>query len=297
MFDRLGQNISDSTLKKIFLIPTFAFLLFIVVFPLIWSLGLSFCHYNANEGTSPDFIGFANYARILSSREVWTRFSITGRYVALSVLFEFILGFGLALLLNRKFYGKGIITTLFLLPMMFSPVVIGTFFRFMLDANWGIIGYLLNRILGLPKIAWTSSYDFALYSLVICDVWIWTPFMLLMSLAGLSTVPNYLYEAAEIDRASWWFKFRYITLPHIAPLLILGLLFRSMDVLKFFDKVYVLTGGGPGQSTQTISYYIYKVAFSYWKTGESCALAYILLVVVIGLSSIYINYLNKVGSN
>ena len=184
---------------------------------------------------------------------------------------------------------------MFLLPMMFSPVVIGTFFRFMLDANWGIVNHLL-RIFGLPKIAWTGSYEFSLYSLVICDVWIWTPFMLLMSLAGLSTVPNYLYEAAEIDRASWWFKFRYITLPHIAPLLILALLFRSMDVLRFFDKVFVLTDGGSGDATQTVSYYLYKVAFSYWRTGESCALAYILLVMIIGLSCIYINYLNKVSA-
>jgi len=295
VFDRIGRNVSDSTLRTIFLIPTFAFLIFIVIFPLIWSLALSFCNYDAKSTSPPDFIGFTNYSKVLSDRDVWTRFSITGRYVALSVLLEFILGFILAMLLNREFYGKGIITTLFLLPMMFSPVVIGTFFKFMLDANWGIINYLLNSIFSLPKIAWTSSYEFALYSLVICDVWIWTPFMLLMSLAGLSTVPNYLYEAAEIDRASWWFKFRYITLPYIAPLLILGLLFRSMDALRFFDKVYVLTGGGPGQATQTVSYYIYKVAFSYWRTGESCALAYILLIMIIGLSSIYINYLNKVS--
>jgi multiple sugar transport system permease protein len=296
VLERIGRRINDSTLKWIFLTPTFLFLLFIVVFPLIWSLGLSFCQYNAAKGGSPDFVGLDNYRRALSSREVWGRFVITGRYVALAVLGEFAFGFALAMFLNREFYGKGLITTLFLLPMMFSPVVIGTFFRLMLDANWGVVDYLLNRLFGLPKIAWTSSPKFALYSLVICDVWIWTPFMLLMSLAGLSTVPRYLYEAAEIDRASWWFKFRYITLPHIAPLLILALLFRTMDALRFFDKVYVLTGGGPGEMTQTVPYYIYKVAFSYWKTGESCALAYILVIMIIGLSSIYIRYLNKVSA-
>jgi len=295
MLDKIGGKVSDRALKWIFLIPTFLLLLFIVIFPLIWSLGLSFCDYNAARGGSPRFVGLANYRHILSSREVWERFAITGKYVALAVFGEFIIGFTLALLLNREFYGKGLITTLFLLPMMFSPVVIGTFFRLMLDANWGIVDYLLHK-LGLPKIAWTSSPKFAIYSLVICDVWIWTPFMLLMSLAGLSTVPRYLYEAAEIDRASWWFKFRYITLPHIAPLLILALLFRSMDALRFFDKVYVLTGGGPGEITQTVPYYIYKVAFSYWRTGESCALAYILVIMIIGLSSIYIHYLNRLSA-
>ncbi|RKY05712.1 sugar ABC transporter permease [Candidatus Poribacteria bacterium] len=287
------MRIGDTGLKWLFLAPTLLLLLFIVVFPLIWSLGLSFCKYNATRDEPPLFVGLQNYRRLLSSPDVWRRFTVTGRYVLLAVAGEFALGFGLALLLNRRFYGKGLITTLFLLPMMFSPVVIGTFFRFMLDPNWGIVDHVLSK-LGLPRIAWTSDPRFAIYSLVICDVWIWTPFMILMTLAGLSTVPPYLYEAAEIDRASWWLKFRYITLPHIAPILILALLFRTMDAIRFFDQVYVLTGGGPGEVTETVPFYIYKVAFSYWRTGESCALAYILVIVIIGLSSIYIHYLNKV---
>jgi len=289
-----ANRVTDRGMLYLFLIPTFAFLLFLVVFPLIWSLYLSFCDYSANTANSPVFVGVKNYSFLFQQEDVWERFVATGQFVLLAVIFEFILGFSIAMLLNREFFGKRILTTLFILPMMFSPVVVGKFFRFMLDTNWGIVNYILGALFGIPKIAWTTSYEYALYSLVITDVWIWTPFMILLSLAGLSSVPRYLYEAADVDRASGWFKFRYITLPYVAPILTLALLFRTMDAFRFFDVIYVLTEGGPGYSTQLVPYYIYKLAFSYWHTGRSCALAYVLLIIVIALSNIYINYLNRV---
>lgn len=289
-----ANRVTDRGMLYLFLLPTFAFLLFLVVFPLIWSLYLSFCDYSANTANPPVFVGAKNYSFLFQQEDIWERFVATGQFVLLAVIFEFILGFGIAMLLNREFYGKRILTTLFILPMMFSPVVVGKFFRFMLDTNWGIVNYILGALFGIPKIAWTTSYEYALYSLVITDVWIWTPFMILLSLAGLSSVPRYLYEAADVDRASGWFKFRYITLPYVAPILTLALLFRTMDAFRFFDVIYVLTEGGPGYSTQLVPYYIYKLAFSYWHTGRSCALAYVLLIIVIALSNIYINYLNRV---
>jgi multiple sugar transport system permease protein len=288
-----ANRISDRGMLYLFLLPTFALLLFLVIFPLIWSLYLSFCEYSANAARPPVFIGINNYSSLFREQEVWERFVITGRFVFLAVAIEFFLGFGIAILLNREFFGRGILTTLFFLPMMFSPAVIGKFFRFMLDTNWGIVNYLLGRILGIPKIAWTTSFEYALYSLVLVDVWIWTPFMILLSLAGLASVPKYLYEAADVDRASGWFKFRYITLPYVAPILILAVLFRTMDAFRFFDLVYVLTDGGPGYATQTVPFYIYKLAFSFWRTGKSCALAYVLLIIIIALSNLYITYLNR----
>lgn len=264
-----------------------------MVFPLAWSLYLSFTTYSANIDQPPIFVGLSNYTAIFRDPEIWYRFVVTGQFVVLTVIIQFFLGFLIAMLLNRKFYGRGLLTTLFILPMMFSPVVIGKFFRFMMDTNWGVINYLLVGV-GFPRIAWTASFEYALYSLVIADVWVWTPFMVLLSLAGLSSVPRYLYEAADVDRASGWFKFRYITLPYLAPILTLAVLFRTMDAFRFFDLVYVMTGGGPGFSTQTIPYYIYMLAFSFWRTGKSSALAYILLIIIIALSNIYINYLNRV---
>lgn len=288
-----ANRVSDKGMLYLFLLPTFILLLFLVIFPLIWSLYLSFCDYSANTANPPVFVGIRNFSFIFQQKEVWDRFIVTGKFVAMAVIVEFFLGFFIAMLLNREFYGKSVLTTLFILPMMFSPAVIGKFFRFMMDTNWGIINYILGKLFGMPKIAWTTSYEYALPSIVIADVWIWTPFIVLLSLAGLSSVPKYLYEAADVDRASGWFKFRYITLPYVAPILLLAVLFRTMDAFRFFDLVYVITEGGPGYSTQIVPFYIYKLAFSYWHTGRSCALAYILLIIIIALSNIYITYLNR----
>jgi multiple sugar transport system permease protein len=166
--------------------------------------------------------------------------------------------------------------------------------------------YVINPIItdGLQKvienargIIWLTRPKAALFSLVIIDTWMWSPFMMLLSLAGLSAVPKYLYEAADIDRASTWFKFRYITLPLVAPLLYIALLFRTMDAFKLFDLVIIGTNGGPGSATETVSLNLYRRAFESWNTGESCALAYVLLVIIIALSNIYIKYLNKARSS
>src|SRR5438128_9488293 len=173
---------------------------------------------------------------------------------------EFILGFGIALLLNRSFPGRGLLTTAMLLPMMLSPVIAASFWKQMYEPQWGALNYYV-KLLGFPPVEWLANQKISLISLAIVDVWQWTPFMLLISLAGLSAVPKYLYEAAEVDRASGWFKFRYITLPLVMPLLLIAILFRAIDAYKMFDQAYALTGGGPGDSTQVLSIYLYQVAF------------------------------------
>jgi len=258
---------------------------------------LSFSKYSAIGSESPDFIGTRNYTKILSDPNVWKYFTTTAYFVVLAVAAQFVIGFGLALLLNREFKGKGTVTTLILIPMMLSPVVVGLFWRFILDPSWGLMNYLLSLLPGFSSkaqgIIWLTKPKMALFSLVIIDTWMWSPFMMLLSLAGLSAIPKYLYEAAEIDRASTWFKFRHITFPLVAPLLLIALLFRTMDAFKLFDLVYIVTEGGPGTATETVSMSLYRQAFRNWNTGESCALAYVLLIVIIALSNIYIKYLNK----
>ena len=222
----------------------------------------------------------------------------TAKFVVMAVASQFIIGFGLALLLNREFPYKGLITTLVLLPMMLSPVVVAMFWRFIMDADSGLLSYLampILRLFGMKEVLWTTDPNLALFSVVIVDTWMWSPFMMLISLAGLSAVPKYLYEAAEVDRASAWFRFRRITLPLVSPLLLIALLFRTMDAFKLFDLVFVLTReGGPGTVTETVSMNLYKVAFQRWDTGKACAMAYILLVIIVALSNIYVKYLNKV---
>ncbi len=250
----------------------------------------------------PKFIGVDNYAQLLSDPDTWGYFRTTAYFVVLAVTSQFTIGFGLALLLNREFRYKGFVTTLILLPMMLSPVVVGLFWRLIFDADSGLINYFLTPLLNALSvkgtdsiIAWTADPKIAMIAVVIVDTWMWSPFMMLISLAGLSAVPKYLYEAADVDRASGWFKFRWITLPLVSPLLLIALLFRTMDAFKMFDIVYVLTReGGPGTATETVSMNLYKMAFRNFNTGKACAMAYILLIIIVALSNIYVKYLNKV---
>jgi multiple sugar transport system permease protein len=294
---RRTKGLSDYQVKMLFIIPTLALLIAMNIFPLLYSLCLSFTKYRYGSAP-PRFIGTENYSRIfsgISDPNIRAYFYITAKFVVLAVSAQFFIGFGLALLLNREFKYKGFMTTLILLPMMLSPVVVGLFWKFIFDPETGIFNYFLKILFNIEKIGWTTNPKMALYSVVIVDTWMWSPFMMLISLAGLSAIPEYLYEAADVDRASGWFKFRHITLPIVAPLLLIALLFRTMDAFKLFDLVYVLTNeGGPGIATETVSMNLYKIAFRRFDIGQASAMAYILLIIIIALSSIYIKYLNKV---
>ena len=288
------RGLSDLSIKKLFIIPTIVILVVINTFPLFYSLGLSFADYSAVkprvEGVNPKWIGGKNYKDVLMDRQIWEYFTITAKYVIMAVAGEFLVGFGVALLLNRNFKAKGLVTTLILLPMMMSMSIVGLFWRLLYNPGWGIINYML----GLGDFVWLANPKMALIAVAITDIWMWSPFTMLLTLAGLSAIPHYLYEAAEIDRASWWFKFRRITLPLVSPLLLIALIFRTMEAFKMFDIAFVMTGGGPGTATELISINLFRVAFSQWNTGRASAFAYIILIVIIAISNIYIKYLNKV---
>ena len=287
--------LTDRRLMLLFLAPTMILLLLIAIFPLIWSLYLSFTRYSVikDADTGPVWIGLQNYADLLRDKDIWSRFTTTASFVVPAVGIELVLGFALALLLNRNFRGRGLMMTLMLIPMMLSPVVVALFWRFMLRADTGVVNYYIRDVLHLKPVFWLTDLKVAMWSVVLVDVWMWTPFMMLISLAGLSAVPRYLYEAADVDRASAWFKFRHITLPIIAPLILIGVLFRTMDSYKLFDTVYALTGGGPGRATQVMSVYIYQLAFREFNTGKGSALGYIMLIVIIALANLLIRILNR----
>lgn len=287
------RGLSDIAIKRMFILPTIVLLICINIFPLIWSLGLSFADYSAVKpripGINPNWIGGKNYRDVLSDIEIWKYFAITARYAIMAVLGEFFVGFGVALMLNRGFKAKGLVTTLILLPMMMSMSIVGMFWKLLYNPGWGIINYML----GLGDFAWLANPKTALAAVAITDIWMWSPFTMLLSLAGLSAIPQYLYEAAEIDRASWWFKFRRITLPLVSPLLFIALIFRTMEAFKMFDIAFVMTGGGPGTATELIAVNLYRLAFAQWRTGRASAFAYIILIMIIAISNIYIKYLNK----
>jgi multiple sugar transport system permease protein len=213
-----------------------------------------------------------------------------------------VIGFGLAMLVRRKFFGSGLITTLILVPMMISPVVVGLFWKLMYNPTFGFFNYLLgftdpSRAPDLlsSRFAGQPIPGLALLAVVIVDVWMWSPFVMLLVLSGLNAIPEYLYEAAAIDRASAWFQFWRITLPQVAPLLLIAVLFRTIEAFKSFDLVMGMTGGGPGDQTELIAVNLYRQAFlGSFRTGPSSALAYIILIIIIAVSNLYIRYLNQI---
>lgn len=287
-------HLSDRGLVNLFIWPTLIILILLNIFPLFYSVFLSFNNYSVIGNKLPIWIWVENFGNLLNNEQVWNYFAITGKYAISTVVLQTILGFGLAMLIREKFKGSGIITTLILIPMMLSPVVVGLFWKLMFNPGYGIFNYLISWT-GLPLTTdWLAKSDLALWAIVIVDVWMWTPFVMLLVLSGLSAIPEYLYEAAAIDRASSWFQFWHITLPQVAPLVLIAVLFRTIEAFKSFDLIMGLTGGGPGASTRVISVDIYTRAFlGQFKTGQASALAVIVLVVIIAVSNLYITALNK----
>jgi len=295
------RQLSDRAIRNLFIFPTLILLILMNVFPLFYSLYLSFTDYSAIARQAPVWVGLDNYVQILNSEQLWSYFNTTGKYALFSVSLQVVFGFALAMLVKEKFFGSGVVTTLILIPMMLSPVVVGLFWKYMYNPGWGYVNFLLG--LGNPSVApdWLASAwgrqpfpGLALIAVVLVDVWMWTPFVMLLCLSGLKAIPDYLYEAAAIDRASSWFQFWRITVPQVAPLLLIAVLFRTIEALKSFDLIMGMTGGGPGAQTEVIAVNLYRQAFlGQWQTGMASALAYIVLVIIIAISNLYIRYLNK----
>ena len=282
-----ARGMSDLSIRNLFIIPSILFLIVFNIFPLLYSLGYSFTDFRASTNAPAQFVGLANYRELLNDEFIWANFAITAKYVLISVTGQVIVGFGVAMLLNREIPCKGLLTTLLMLPMMLSMAVVGLFWKLLYDPSFGIINYAL----GLGTFEWLADPDVALYAIAITDIWMWSPFVMLLSLAGLSAVPKHLYEAAAIDRAGSLYTFFRITLPLVAPILMIAIIFRTMEAFKTFDLAYILSSQ---PTTELIAIRLYKMAFQEWQTGMSCALAYIVLVMVLAITNIYVKYLNKV---
>jgi len=276
-----------------FLLPVLVFMLVWNLFPLLWVLGLSFYKLNLVSGMPPRYIFLNNYKSLLNDPYFWDRFSLTFRYVLLAVLLEVIVGFGLGFLFNSQdVRGKKIMLPIIFAPMMIAPVASGVFFRFMYDPHWGIINHFLRQFFGVT-IQFLEDARWAFPAVLAVDVWMWSPFMALMCLAGLQAVPQHLLEAAEIDQLSWFRKLRYVVLPSIRPVFMLGVLLRTIDAFKTFDTVFVMTGGGPGNSTELLSMSLYRIAFIFFNTGKASSLAISMLFIAIAFTSIYLMLIPK----
>lgn len=289
------RGLSDRAIAWLFITPTIVLLLAINIFPLIWTVYLSFTNYRANRPGRPvDWVGTRNYERLLKNEDIWGYLQATAHFVCWTMAIQVVLGLGLALLINRNFKGAGFWTTVILIPMMLSPAVVGTFWTYLYQPQTGIFSYIVNVFAAVGPIDMIGSVALAPWSIIIVDTWMWTPYIMLLCLAGLRSIPGYLYEAAEIDRANAWQKFFYITLPRVMPFLMLAVLFRGIENFKMFDLVVELTSGGPGSTTELASINLKREAFEKWRTGYSSAFAVILFVTVFGLGNIYVKALNKV---
>jgi multiple sugar transport system permease protein len=295
---RVG-GLSDRTIAWLFISPTILLLLAINIFPLIWTIRLSFTNYRANRPNAPvRDVGLEHYREILSNPDIWAAMQVTAHFVIATIVIQTVLGFMLAWLIDRKFRSSGFWTTLILLPMMLSPAVVGNFWTFLYQPQIGPFNYIVSFLAGVAPTSFQMLGDVRLsrWAIVLVDTWMWTPYVMLICLAGLRSIPEYIYEAAEVDRASKWRQFWTITLPMAMPFIMLAVLFRGIENFKMFDMVNLLTGGGPGSTTEVASITLKREAFEKWRTGYSSAFAIILFVTVFGLANIYVRTLNKVKS-
>jgi|TARA_B100001971_G_scaffold86983_1_gene80417 multiple sugar transport system permease protein len=290
-----ARGLSDKTVAWIFVTPTILLLLAINIYPLFYAISMSFTNFYANKvGKEIQWIGLKNYIKILGKEAIWERMQTTANFMFWTLLLQALIGLGLAILLNKKFKGNELLTTLIVLPMMLSPAVVGVFWTYLYNPQVGLFNYIVNFFYDFGSFDMIGSSSLAPWSIVIVDTWMWTPFTMLICLAGLRSIPDYLYEAAEVDRASQWQQFIHITLPSVLPFLLLALLFRGIENFKMFDMVVELTSGGPGSTTELASIQLKREAFEKWKTGYSSAYAVILFVTIFGFGNVYVKVMNKI---
>jgi len=275
--------------------PTLVIVLAAVVLPIVWSISLAFQRVRLiNVRSAGVFAGYTlhNFHNVFTAPGFLDTLRTTVLYSVLGTASSIGLGLIAALALRRTFRGRGFVRSAMLLPYV-APVVAVTFvWQTMLSPQFGVINSLLGS-LGFGQVEWLTKQRMALMSVILVDTWQWTPFIMLIALAGLTAVPKYLYEAASIDRASEWFRFRHITLPLVWPLLLIAVLFRAIEAFRLFDLVYILTNGGPGVSTETLSFHVYKVAFLGFDTGIASAYGILMVIVVIILAQFLLRYLEK----
>jgi multiple sugar transport system permease protein len=268
--------------------PTIVAILGLGIFPLLYSLLLSFQRRDLQHPNEDRFLGLGNYAAALMDGRVHGSMLNTLLLVVAGIAIQFVLGLGLALVVVEELRGKRFIIPLLMLPVMMTPVVVALGWRILWDSQYGAINHILSVVLRRDvDILWLTNKWTALFAILVTDVWQWTPFMFLILLAGLSNLNPELYEAAALDGAGWWEELRQITLPGLAPVIAVAIIFRGLDAFKIFDQIFMLTQGQPGTSTETISWYIYQVGYKFFNMGYAAAISYLLLIFLTVVATLY----------
>lgn len=270
------------------LLPMVAMLLIFTIYPLLYDIWLSFHEY-APFKRSLVFVGFDNWSKLFADSRMWASFGVTMVYFVIVLSIELVLGMALALLLDNEGFGMGFLRGVLTLTLVVPPAITGMMFLLMEDPSFGVLSYALTK-LGLlaPSAPILSTSATALWGVIVADVWQWTPFMVLIFLAGLRSLPPEPFEAAMIDGASSWQIFRRLTLPMLGKVIAVAVLIRGIDIYRMFDYVYVMTSGGPGTATYTLSLYAWQQTFSFIKWGYGATIGLLMLFVILVVSNLFI---------
>jgi multiple sugar transport system permease protein len=277
-FERLSIW-SDRHFKWLLVAPAVLLILALSVYPLLFSIWVLFVNYDF-QVPGHAFVGLRNFERVVTDpvaiRSLW----LTIVFSAINVSIEFVLGLGLALAMTKTFRGRGLIMSILIIPLFICPVVVGQAWALLLQQPFGPTNWLLSQLLGYDvRIGWLTQAPWNYIAIILADVWQWTPFMFVILLAGLTAIPPNLYEAAELDGVDGWQAFWTITVPLLAPMMLLAVTFRLLDAIKLFDTIFIITGGGPGTKTYTSAFYLYTLGFTQFHLGEATAGAWIILIL------------------
>jgi multiple sugar transport system permease protein len=277
-------RISDRTLKRLFLLPSVAILAFLAIYPFIQGIWMSFHEWPLAADTRA-WVGLENYRALVGSDRFLGSARATVVFTGVSVTLELIIGVALALYLRSLSSNwRPIFRTIFILPMVMTPIATGLMWRLLLNGQIGVVNWMIINFLGMSPPAWTSSPTAAMATIVMIDVWQWTPLIVMIVYAGLLSIPETMYEAARVDGAPRLAVFRHITLPQIKYMIGIAVVFRLMRSFRSFDIIWLVTNGGPGTATEILNIYLYRVAFVNLQGGQAAALGIILLVVTIAIT-------------
>jgi multiple sugar transport system permease protein len=270
---------ADRHMKWLLVAPAVLLILALTIYPLAFSIWVAFVNYDF-QIPGHAFIGLKNFEQVVTDPVAGSSLLLTAIFSTANVTLEFLLGLGLAMAMTKTFRGRGVIMLVLIIPLFISPVIVGQFWSLMLAKPYGPFDYLVSKLIGGPTgISWLTGTPWMYLAIIVADVWQWTPFMFVILLAGLTAISPELYEAAELDGVGRWRIFWHITLPQLAPLILIAVTFRLLDAVKLFDTIFVMTGGGPGTATYTASFYLYQIGFQQFHLSEATAGSWIFLII------------------
>ena len=272
---------SDVWFKWLLVAPAAILILAISIYPLLFSVWVLFVNYDF-QIPGHAFVGLKNFTQVISDPVARYSLWVTVVLSVINITVEFLLGLAIAMAMAGTFRGRGLLISILIVPLFISPIIVGQVWVLMLHSPFGPTNYLLSQILGTDvTIRWLTAFPWNFVALILADVWQWTPFMFVILLAGLTSIPPHVYEAAELDGVGRWQVFWHITVPYIAPMMLLAITFRLLDSIRLFDTIFIMTGGGPGTSTYSASYYLYTIGFTQFHLSRATAGAWIFMVLTL----------------